>query len=195
MNRTASLKRVDGDQAIQVADKATDVDTYIKDLIGLSDEQFRRVMVLPQGEVQKFLFDDSGSREQLLKQLFGGDVFEAIIEALKNGKERAEAEVSDVETRLRDQIVLGANAVNKARQELGLQPLDDSEQPDRSLLGEWCETLRSDAAQLKKAAMAAREDTDRVKAEASAASAAAHRFDQAEGLRKALRDLEEKKGR
>ena len=83
MNRTASLKRIDGDQAIQVADKATDVDTYIKYLIGLTDEQFRRVMVLPQGEVQKFLFDDSGSREQLLKQLFGGDVFEAIIEALK----------------------------------------------------------------------------------------------------------------
>ena len=35
-----------------MADKATDVDTYIKDLIGLTDEQFRRVMVLPQGEVQ-----------------------------------------------------------------------------------------------------------------------------------------------
>ena len=194
VNRTASLKRVDGDQAIQVADKATYVDTYIKDLIGLTDEQFRRVMVLPQGEVQKFLFDDSGSREQLLKQLFGGDVFEAITEALKNGKERAEAEVSDVETSLRDQIVLGANAVNKARQELGLEPLDESEQPDRSLLGEWCETLRSDAAQLKKATTAARKATDRVKAEASAASAAAHRFDQAEGLREALRDLEEKKG-
>ena len=62
VNRTASLKRIDGDQAIQVVDKATDVDTYIKDLIEFTDEQFRRVMVLPQGEVQKFLFDDSGSR-------------------------------------------------------------------------------------------------------------------------------------
>ena len=57
--RTVSLSRIDGDLVTTLATSVKDVAAYINDLIGLNAEQFQRVMVLPQGEVQRFLLDDS----------------------------------------------------------------------------------------------------------------------------------------
>ncbi len=63
--------------------KPTSVKNAVIDRIGFSSEQFRQVVVLPQGQFRDLLMADSTKKEQILKVLFGTQRYEAITEALK----------------------------------------------------------------------------------------------------------------
>ncbi|MFQ3283058.1 AAA family ATPase, partial [Reinekea sp.] len=60
-----------------------EVNDWVKDLTGLSSEQFRQVMVLPQGQFRKLLLADSDQREQIFSQLFQTNIYKQIEEQLK----------------------------------------------------------------------------------------------------------------
>jgi exonuclease SbcC len=86
-NPQASLYRlgVDGnaDELLE-AQKVTTVTAIIKSLIGLEVEQFRQVMVLPQGKFREILLAKSGEREQIFGQLFQTQIYSKIEDILKN---------------------------------------------------------------------------------------------------------------
>lgn len=72
-----------------------DAADFMYTVLGLTAAQFNQVMLLPQGQFQKFLVASSSDREQLLKQLFGTYEFEAIQALLKDkAKSAAEAATS-----------------------------------------------------------------------------------------------------
>ena len=83
----ASLYRlgVDGnaDELLE-AQKVTTATAIIKGLIGLEVEQFRQVMVLPQGKFREILLAKSGEREQIFGQLFQTQIYSKIEDILKN---------------------------------------------------------------------------------------------------------------
>ena len=114
--RTVSLSRIDGDLVTTLATSVRDVEDYINDLIGLNAEQFQRVMVLPQGEVQRFLLDDSKDREELLRRLFGGDVFAAITQELKELSRKADDDVGDVDEKITVQLGVAVQAITEAQE-------------------------------------------------------------------------------
>ncbi|MDN3649133.1 SMC family ATPase [Reinekea marina] len=60
-----------------------EVNEWVSDLTGLSSEQFRQVMVLPQGQFRKLLLADSDQRETIFSQLFQTHIFKQIEERLK----------------------------------------------------------------------------------------------------------------
>lgn len=60
-----------------------EVNEWVKELTGLSSEQFRQVMVLPQGQFRKLLLADSDQREQIFSQLFQTNIYKQIEEQLK----------------------------------------------------------------------------------------------------------------
>lgn len=54
----------------------TRVNDKAKELLGLTYEQFRQVIILPQGQFEKFLVSDSKDKEEILKSLFQTDRWE-----------------------------------------------------------------------------------------------------------------------
>jgi len=55
---------------IPVCDKATDVSNNIKELLGLSHEDFTRAVVLPQNSFQEFLLLNNSDRRKMLERIF-----------------------------------------------------------------------------------------------------------------------------
>jgi exonuclease SbcC len=72
----------DADQLI-VERKVTDANAEIENIIGLNADQFRQVMVLPQGKFRQLLMADSKDREHIFGQLFQTQVYKQLEENLK----------------------------------------------------------------------------------------------------------------
>jgi len=68
---------------LMVAKKVNDATAQIETLIGLNVEQFRQVMVLPQGKFRELLMADSKEREKIFGQLFQTQIYKRIEERLK----------------------------------------------------------------------------------------------------------------
>ncbi|MDX1655453.1 MAG: SMC family ATPase, partial [Candidatus Competibacteraceae bacterium] len=66
-----------------LAAKSTDVAKAIEDILGFRGEQFRQVILLPQGQFRRLLLADSRDREQILARLFDTHRFRRIEEVLK----------------------------------------------------------------------------------------------------------------
>ncbi|MCF7929247.1 MAG: SMC family ATPase [Spirochaetales bacterium] len=63
---------------VLVADKETRVTEAVHSILGYDREQFRQVVMLPQGRFRELLIADSKSREQILSTLFDTGRYEAI---------------------------------------------------------------------------------------------------------------------
>ncbi|AHG63654.1 AAA family ATPase [Advenella mimigardefordensis] len=74
----AMLDLTDGTPKVLVAKKAGQITDYVEQLTGLKAEQFRKVMVLPQGKFRELLLETSLKREALFAQLFQTDIFRQI---------------------------------------------------------------------------------------------------------------------
>jgi DNA repair protein SbcC/Rad50 len=61
-----------------VSTRAGEADDEIKNLMGMSAEQFYQVVLLPQGQFAQFLHADANDRQRLLQKLFGTDRFRAV---------------------------------------------------------------------------------------------------------------------
>jgi exonuclease SbcC len=73
----------DGAEDLLVSKKVTEFNERIVQLIGLNSEQFRQVMVLPQGLFRKLLLADSKDREPILSQLFQTHIYKRLEDHIK----------------------------------------------------------------------------------------------------------------
>lgn len=73
----------DGETWTPLAHKTTEVTALIEDLLGFKAEQFRQVVLLPQGQFRKLLAASSAEREKILETLFGTATYKRLQEALK----------------------------------------------------------------------------------------------------------------
>lgn len=81
----AQLYKIDaeGNETLLVASKVSEATAEIEALTGLDVEQFRQVMVLPQGKFRELLMADSKAREQIFSQLFQTHIYKRIEDTLK----------------------------------------------------------------------------------------------------------------
>ncbi|WP_249978614.1 AAA family ATPase [Vreelandella olivaria] len=92
-----------------VARKVNDATAELQTLIGLDANQFRQVMVLPQGKFRELLLAESKEREKIFSQLFQTQIFQRIEEQLLNQAKQIVREVND--HRQRVQGILAASDV------------------------------------------------------------------------------------
>ncbi|MGB1311767.1 MAG: AAA family ATPase, partial [Leucothrix sp.] len=72
----AELWVQDGEnETVLIPHKVTDATHKIESLTGLLVDQFRQVMVLPQGQFRRLLMADSKDREQIFSQLFATGIY------------------------------------------------------------------------------------------------------------------------
>ncbi len=141
-----------------VAKKVNEATAQIEILIGLNIEQFRQVMVLPQGKFRELLMADSKEREKIFGQLFQTQIYKRIEERLKSQAAGIRQAVEQHQNQIKG-LLQSAELNSEAEIDSGIDQL---------------EPLLQAAAQQKQSALAAREAASRAQHDATALLA---RFD------------------
>ncbi|MGM9926356.1 MAG: AAA family ATPase [Bacillus sp. (in: firmicutes)] len=66
-----------------LAGNVRDVDEKVKDIMGIDANQFKQILMIPQGEFKKLLISESKEKEVILQKLFHTSVYKRIEEKLK----------------------------------------------------------------------------------------------------------------
>ena len=95
-NSTAELYQVldDGDTNL-IARSVTEVNDKITELLGMTDKQFRQVMIIPQGKFRDVLLAESKDREAIFQQLFQTHLFERIQNAVSDKAKSVKAKQAE----------------------------------------------------------------------------------------------------
>ena len=91
---------------------------YVQTLIGLTREQFLKVMLLPQGDFSKFLRTVGRERQELLKKLFPIETYERIVERLNELARQAHDGAHDAAQALDTLRDEGVNSLARLKQQL-----------------------------------------------------------------------------
>ena len=91
----------DSEEGTVLATQWKRVTEEIERLIGFRSDQFRQVIMLPQGEFRRLLLSDSKDRQTILEVLFGTELYRRIEEALKNAAKDIEIRIKDAQKRLK----------------------------------------------------------------------------------------------
>lgn len=99
----AVMKELDGsgEGRLIVSKSVTDATKEIQRLIGLGVEQFRQVMILPQGKFRELLMADSKEREAIFSQLFETHIYKRIENRLKEKAGGITREVAEHESQVK----------------------------------------------------------------------------------------------
>jgi DNA repair protein SbcC/Rad50 len=89
-----------GDPSYEPVSSPRKVDAEVERILGLSFDQFTRLIVLPQGDFRSLLLAKADDRERLLEQLFGTELYKAIEVELKDTANALEKQVGSSRNRL-----------------------------------------------------------------------------------------------
>ena len=95
MAASVELRELDSDRAPLTKDM--DVRNEVQAILGLSVDQFRKIVMIPQGDFKEFLYANTASKEELLRKIFGTDFYKALQEQLVEQSKCLKAEVADTE--------------------------------------------------------------------------------------------------
>lgn len=95
--------------------KKTEVDEYIKNTLQFDVAQFRKIIILPQGQFAEFLHARTDEKSKILHELFGTEAYERLTKKLKEEYEKRQEAVLELEKDVtREQKALRAeNALGK----------------------------------------------------------------------------------
>lgn len=96
-NRTGVTEETDEGEVL--ASQQRKVNDEIERKLGFRSDQFRQVIMLPQGEFRELLMSKSDRREEILEVLFGTDFYKSIQDALKERARAVVAETDDADRR------------------------------------------------------------------------------------------------
>lgn len=103
---TVALSELDQDLTKPIKHMATkqkEANQMITEFLHLTDEQFRKIILLPQNQFRDFLAAKSDDKLTILRSLYGSEIFEAFTNDLKSQSKQAQADLQAIISR-RDQI-------------------------------------------------------------------------------------------
>ncbi len=90
-----------------VEKKVSEANDYIRSITGLNAEQFRQVMVLPQGQFRKLLMADSKDKQKIFQSLFQTSIYSRIEERLKDDSKEIRDAVGNLQSVIRNILETG----------------------------------------------------------------------------------------
>ena len=126
--------------------RVVEADQEIRDLMGMSAEQFFQVVLLPQGQFARFLHASAQDKEALLQKLFSTDRFRAVERWLADRRLSVEKEAAAVSGDLGVLVAQIAQAADVAVPDAGPDPDQDP--------GRWAAGLTASAVTARDAAAA-----------------------------------------
>ncbi len=114
----AELWRLDGEPDCLATGPAK-VTARMTELLGFASEQFRQVVLLPQGEFRRLLMADSQERQSIMEVLFRTELYRKIEDSLKGRAQHIQAQYQEIQ-REQDFVLKDAGAEDSAafRQQL-----------------------------------------------------------------------------
>jgi exonuclease SbcC len=112
----------DGESEV-LAGKERDLNDTVVELLGLDFDQFTKTVLLPQGQFMAFLHDDGRRRQDLLRQLFGLDVYVAVGQRARRRADELAVELRRTEAELAALAELSDDGLRSLRQRA--QALDE----------------------------------------------------------------------
>ncbi|MCA2969924.1 MAG: SMC family ATPase [Acidobacteriaceae bacterium] len=94
----AYLSSLDGGEERLLTSKVGEVTGRVAELLGFKGDQFRQVVLLPQGQFQRFLMASGAERENILAVLFQTHLYRRVEEQLKQKKRELEEQFNRLET-------------------------------------------------------------------------------------------------
>ena len=91
----AELWRLDGEQECLVTGPAK-VTAKMTELLGFASEQFRQVVLRPQGEFRRLLMADSQERQDIMEVLFRTELYRKIEDSLKARAQRIHSQYQEI---------------------------------------------------------------------------------------------------
>lgn len=95
VNAKAELYSIQNGEKELLAANVRDVDEKIKDIMQIDVNQFRQILMIPQGEFRKLLVSDSKEKEVILQKLFHTLYYKKVEVALKEQADLLEGKVRD----------------------------------------------------------------------------------------------------
>lgn len=191
---TAELLMPDGSQ---YPGKLSETNRKIEELVGLTADQFRKVVMIAQGEFMDFLRADSKAKTALLRDLLKTDYYYQLSERLKMlAKEKNTA----AKTQRANMSFFAGRAVTEGLPEEDAQALDKAKgtvitakelQPEQvdalaEVLSGVCARLQLQQGELAQQQTAAQEDRDECMKRIEAAQPLMQRFEELENAEKTL---------
>lgn len=124
---------------------------FIDELLHLTAEQFTKVILLPQGEFRNFLAADSKEKEEVLRNLFGSELFERWTEQLKAKFKEQNASYQQKEQQLTLSMQQADFTSETQIPELWLEQIES-----------WLEQVKAELAEQAKAWQQAKKETERL---------------------------------
>lgn len=101
---TVELLEVGSEQAPITKD--SEVKEQIQHIIGLKVEQFRKIVMIPQGDFKEFLLANTTNKEEILRKIFGTDFYKMIQEQLTQQANALKLEVADTQKSIQAELKL-----------------------------------------------------------------------------------------
>ena len=117
-NKATSKARIFKENGQIVAENATNVNAFIKDKIGLEKEQFTKVVMLQQGEFDKFLSDNKDKRLDTIKQLTDVSKYEKTRFLIDESKKSALHALNGEKNRLGEYLDVNDEIVEQKQKEI-----------------------------------------------------------------------------
>jgi exonuclease SbcC len=99
-----SFCRIESGVTHSLATKKEEMLGVVSAIVGLTAEHFQRVVLLPQGDVTRFLHADSTQREETLQKLFGGEIFKQTVDDLGRRRQQLEQQLKADDDRAADDL-------------------------------------------------------------------------------------------
>jgi DNA repair protein SbcC/Rad50 len=115
-----------------IAANVREVDEKMKEIIQLDVNQFRQILMIPQGEFRKLLVSDSKDKEVILQRLFNTTVYKKIEEQLKEDATEIKRKVEE-EKNKRDNLFQQIEVIHHEE----LKQLLASDERNETLIVEW----------------------------------------------------------
>ncbi|MFB1049365.1 AAA family ATPase [Paraliobacillus sp. JSM ZJ581] len=84
--------------------KVKDVNETIESLLGLDYDQFRKMIMIPQGEFRKLIAENSKAREEILQKIFHTYFYQEITEELKKQTKEKEKILEQLEWKMEQEL-------------------------------------------------------------------------------------------
>lgn len=87
--------------------KASDVDKYLQNLLGMSKDQFKQIVLLPQGEFKKLLLSETREKEVIFRKIFNTNMINQMQDELASEKSKLDNKLTGLQQNIRtllDQI-------------------------------------------------------------------------------------------
>lgn len=93
-----------GASGTKIISGVSDVNDSISSILGISYDQFRQIIMIPQGEFRELLTSDSQKREDILQKIFGTQSYRKIQEILKDMANLLRNEAENLKNRREENI-------------------------------------------------------------------------------------------